>query len=68
MCGLHAYDKNNDRSTDATNFGGGRPLPEDSTMDPLIFFLFSIEFIDTCFNALEESFSWSCCDCKEKTK
>ena len=27
MCGLHIYYKLNDESTDATRFGGGRPLP-----------------------------------------
>ena len=31
MCGLHAYDKENYQSTGATNFGGGRPIPDDST-------------------------------------
>ena len=31
MCGLHAYDKENYQSTGATNFGGGRPIPNDST-------------------------------------
>ena len=34
MCGLPAYDKNNDKPTDASKFGGGRPLPEYSTINP----------------------------------
>ena len=28
MCGLYVYKKDNDKSTGATNFGGGRPLKE----------------------------------------
>ena len=31
MCGLQAYGKLNNKSTDATSFGGGRNLPEFST-------------------------------------
>ena len=27
ICGLHVQDKKIDKSTDATNFGDGRPLP-----------------------------------------
>ena len=31
LCGLHAYDKDNDRSTDAKKFGGVITIPYDST-------------------------------------
>ena len=45
MCGLNAYNKKYDKSTDATNFGGGRPVPEDSTINPLVSMFVIISFI-----------------------
>ena len=52
MRGLHAYNKYNDKSTGATDFGDGRPLPEDSTINSLIYLCVSINFIETWINAL----------------
>ena len=53
MCSLHAYNKENYKSTDATDFGGGRPLPEYSKTDSLVSLCVSIKFIDTCLNVLD---------------
>ena len=39
MRSLNTYYKKNYKSTDATNFGGGRLLPEDYTRNPLILFV-----------------------------
>ena len=47
MCGLYAYDKENNNSIYATNFDGGRPILDNSTTDSLVFFGVSINFIDT---------------------
>ena len=47
MCGLHAYNKENDKSTDETKFGGGRHIKDDSTKVSLISLCVSINFIDT---------------------
>ena len=47
MFGLHINDKLNDNSTDATNFGYGRPIPDYSTTIYLIYFCVSIKLIHT---------------------
>ena len=39
MCGLYAYDKENDNSTDATNFGDVIPIPYDSNKIYLVLFV-----------------------------
>ena len=68
MCGLHAHEKQNDRSTDATKFGGGIPLPEDSTIKPLVYICVSINFMETWLNNLAILFSWCCCAYQDKIK
>ena len=50
MCGLHANNKHNDNSTDAKNFGGGRPLPADSKINPILYLCVNINFIYACLN------------------
>ena len=52
MCGLHAYYKENDKSTDEKHFCGGRPIPDDSTTISLVSLCVSNNFIDTCLNVL----------------
>ena len=47
MCDLYAYDKENYKSTDATNFYGGRPIPYYSTTVSLVSLCVSINFIYT---------------------
>ena len=53
MCVLHAYRKENDKSSDATNFGGGRPIPYNSTRISLVYLCVSINFIETWLNILD---------------
>ena len=53
MCGLHVFNKENYNSTDATNFGGGRNIPDDSTTIYLVSLCVSINFIDTLIKVLE---------------
>ena len=55
MIGLYYYYKKNDKSTDQTKFGGGRPLPEDSTINPPAYLFVIINFIDTWINTLEKN-------------
>ena len=52
MCGMYAYKKENGESTDATKFGGGRPIPDDSTTIYLVYLCVKINFIDTRLNVL----------------
>ena len=59
MCGFNAYNKENDKSTDATNFGGGTPLLEYSTTYPLFYFCVRINFIYTWLNVLAIYFCMS---------
>ena len=61
MCCLNAYDKENDNSTNATNFGGGRPMPDDSTSVSLVSLCVSINFIETWINVLSKTFECRCC-------
>ena len=68
MCGLHAYDKNNDTSTNATKFGGGIPLQADSKINPIVSLCVRINFIDTWIFALEINFAWRCCAYQNNTK
>ena len=37
MCGLHPYKNRTENSTGATDLNGGRHLPEDSNVIPLIY-------------------------------
>ena len=68
MCDLHAHDKKNDKSTYSTNVGGGRPLTDDSTINPRVSIYVSINFIDAWLNALAINFSWRSCAYQEKIK
>ena len=43
MCELHAYDKGKYKSTVATDFHSGRPLPEYLSVNPI--FLLVLQFI-----------------------
>ena len=52
MRGLHADDKKNDKSTDVTNFGGGSPIPYDSTTISLVSILVCINLIYTWLTVL----------------
>ena len=45
LCVLHEYEKLNDKSSDATKFGGGIILPEYSTIDSLVYLFSKIKFI-----------------------
>ena len=47
MCGLHAYEKENDKQTDATECCGGITLSSNYTINPLVYLCVSIKFIDT---------------------
>ena len=55
MCGLHAYDKKYYKSTDATSFGSGNPLPEYSTINYFIYLCVSINFIETWLKTLTDN-------------
>ena len=46
MCIIYPYKDKKGNSTDAKNFGGGRPLTEYSTIIPLIYICVSINFIE----------------------
>ena len=67
MCGVHAYNRKNDKSTDVTDFGGGRPQPEYSTKTNLVYLYVSINYIETWLYVLGGN-SWRCCAYEEKTK
>ena len=67
ICGIHDYNKK-DKSNDAPNFGGGRPLPEYSIINPLVSICVSINFMDTWINALAKKIEWHCWAYQEKTK
>ena len=68
MCDLHAYDNKNDKSTDATNFGGGIPIPDDSTKISLVSIFSVINFISFSECPLAKIFTWSCCAYQENIK
>ena len=53
MCGLRAYDKQNDKLTYAKKIGSVRPLPEYSEINPLIYLCVGINFIYTWLNSLK---------------
>ena len=68
MCSLHSYDKENDKSTYEADFGGGIPLPDDSTIKNLVSLCVSINFIDTWPNVLSNIFTCSCCAYQDNRK
>ena len=56
MCVLHAYEKQNDKSTYAKKCIGGRYLPEYSTINLHVSLCVIVNFIDTWLNTLEEKY------------
>ena len=68
MCGLNTYDKKYDKSTDATNFGGGRSLSENSTIDSIVSIYIIINFMETWINALANNVLCRYCEYQEKMK
>ena len=62
MCGLHAYKNMHKKSSDEMIFDGGRPIPDDSTIDYLQSLSVRINFIYTCLKNLEPHFAWRCCE------
>ena len=66
MCGLHAHEKN--KSTNATQFGGGRPQPKYSTINHLVYLCVSINFIEIWINDLSNNFTWHCYAYQDKMK
>ena len=68
MCGLHAYKKNNDKSTNATKCFVERFLPADSKRNPLGCLCVIINLIDTWPNALETKNTCRYCAYQEKIK
>ena len=68
MCGLNAYDKKYDKSTDATNFGGRRPLAENSTIDSIVSIYIIINLMETWINALANNVLCRYCEYQEKMK
>ena len=55
MCGLHAYKTRKYKSTVATDFHDCWPLPEDSSVNPLVYLCVAKTFIDTWINTLDEN-------------
>ena len=68
MCDLYAYDKENYKSTDPTDFGGGIPLPKYSTTDSIVYLCVNINFIGNWLNVLVKTFAWIRCDHQYNTK
>ena len=57
MCGLYAYNKSNDNSTDEIEFGGGILPPEDSKINLLVYLFVCINLIDSWLNVLGKTFA-----------
>ena len=57
MCILQAYDKENDESTDAKEFGGRRPIPNDYSTIFLVSICVTVNFIYTWINVLASCFA-----------
>ena len=68
MCDLHGYEKTMKGQMMQKNFGGGIPLSEEYTINPLVYLCVSIKFIETWLNVLEIVFAWRCCDYQYKMK
>ena len=68
MCGLHSYYKHKDKSTGATYFHGVWPLPEYSSVNPLISLFVTINFIDTWIKILDKSITWCCLSYQYNTR
>ena len=58
MCGLHAYNKINDKSTDATSLDGTRPLPQYYKIGSLIYLCVSFNFINTWLKVSANNTAW----------
>ena len=68
MCGLHAYKKRNYKSTGATYFHDVRPLPENSSVNPLVSVFVRINFIDTWISTLDKKIDWHCLSYEDNMK
>ena len=68
MCQSHAYDKQNDKSTDARIFGCWIPLQEYSTINYLIFICGSLKFINNWLKPLGDNIEWHFCAFQDKMK
>ena len=68
MCGLHVFDKQNNKSTNATNFGVGKPQTESSTINTLVYLCVSMNFIYNWISTLSNSFAWRCRAYRDKMK
>ena len=66
MCGLHAYKTRKYKSTVATDFHDCWPLPEDSSVNPLVYLCVAKTFIDTWINTLGENIAQRCLVYKDK--
>ena len=64
---IHYY-KHYNKSTYATNVGGGRPIAEYSTINNLVYLCASINFMGASINALEKIIVWSCCSYQENMR
>ena len=58
----------NDKSMDATNFGGGIFLPEYSKINPPIYLCVSINSIDAWIQTLEKFIAWRYCAYQDNSK
>ena len=68
MCVLHVYKKRRYNSTGATYFHGGRPLLENSSVNPRVSLCVRINCIETWINTLEKNIAWRCLAHQGKTK
>ena len=55
MCGLHAYEKRKYKYTGAAYFHVGWPLPEDSSVNPLVSRFVTIKFIYIWIKKLDKN-------------
>ena len=58
ICGLHSYEKIDDKSTDSAISGSGRPLPEYYTIDSIVYLCVSLNFIVIWLKSLTNHFPW----------
>ena len=61
MCFLNSYDKLHESLSDEMRFGGGRSLPDDSTISSIVYLSFSANFINTLLKSLVPNFALSFC-------
>ena len=64
---MYAYEKENDKSTYATNFCDRIPIPDDSTKISLVSLCAKIHSVDTWLNVLSENYACRCCAYQDNT-